>query len=80
MQVGLSTKYCIFFNVDQINQWYLSYNKASYLPIYFEQIQRATKKSNFCFDSFLDYAHTVACFVSLNLQLFSHANFHSDTY
>ena len=49
MQVGLSTKYCIyiFFNVNQINQCYLSNNKASYLPIYFEQIERATKKATF---------------------------------
>ena len=41
MWVGLSAKYCyIFFNVDQINQWYLSNNEASCLPIYFEQIER----------------------------------------
>ena len=38
MLVGLSAIYSIFFNINQINQLYLSNNEASHHNIYFMDI------------------------------------------
>ena len=51
MLVGLSAKYCrYFFNVDRLNQWYLSNNVASHHSIYlrlYAQISILENRFNF---------------------------------